>query len=87
MARPMPAAVAVAGLATWGSPAGSLVTLWLDASGKLTGPPLQPGQVIDLTITVAILVPAVLALSLLTAWWPRDQACSAWATRTIKRIT
>jgi hypothetical protein len=56
-------------LATWGSPAGSLVTVWLDASGKLTGPPLRPGQIIDRTITVAILAPAVLALSLLAAWW------------------
>jgi hypothetical protein len=88
------------------------VTVWLDASGKLTGPPLQPGQVTDRTITVAVLVPAVLALSPLTAWcgvtvltsakgftlyWfaleqqrdvgHADQACSAWATRTIKRIT
>ena len=56
-------------LATRGSPAGSLVTVWLDASGKLTGPPLRPGQITDRTITVAVFVPAVLALSLLTAWW------------------
>ena len=56
-------------LAAWGSPAGSLVTVWLDASGKLTGPPLKPGQITDRTITVAVLVPAVLALGLLTAWW------------------
>ena len=53
--------------ATVGSPAGSAVTVWLDASGKLTGPPLQPGQVTDRTIAVAVLVPGVLALSLLTA--------------------
>ena len=56
-------------LATWGSPAGSLVTVWLDSSGKLTGPPLQPGQITDRTITVVVFVPAVLALLLLTAWW------------------
>jgi hypothetical protein len=52
-----------------GSPAGSVVTVWLDAPGKLTGPPLQPGQITDQTIAVAALVPAVLALSLLTALW------------------
>ena len=54
-------------LATSGSPAGSTVTVWLDASGKLTRPPLQPGQVTDRTIAVAALAPAVLALSLVTA--------------------
>jgi len=55
-------------LAARGSPAGSLVTVWLDAYGKLTGPPLQRGQITDRTITVAVLVPAVLALALLTTW-------------------
>jgi hypothetical protein len=54
-------------LATSGLPAGSAVTVWLDASGKLTGPPLQPGQITDRTIAVAALAPAVLALSLLAA--------------------
>jgi hypothetical protein len=54
-------------LATSGSPAGSAVTVWLDASGELTRPPLQPGQVTDRAITVAAVAPAVLALSLLTA--------------------
>ena len=54
-------------LATLGSPAGSAVTVWLDASGKLTGPPLQPGQITDRIILAAALAPAVLALSLLTA--------------------
>jgi len=54
-------------LATSGSPAGSAVTVWLDASGKLTGPPLQPGQITDRIILVASVAPAVLALSLLTA--------------------
>jgi hypothetical protein len=54
-------------LATSGSPAGSTVTVWLDASGKLTGPPLQPAQITDRIIVVAVLAPAVLALSLLTA--------------------
>jgi hypothetical protein len=54
-------------LATSGSPAGSAVTVWLDASGKLTRPPLQPGQVTDRAITVAAVAPAVLTLSLMTA--------------------
>jgi hypothetical protein len=54
-------------LATSGSPAGSAVTVWLDASGKLTRPPLQPGQITGRTIVVAALAPTVLALSLLTA--------------------
>ena len=54
-------------LATSGSSAGSAVTVWLDASGKLTRPPLQPGQVTDRAITVAAVAPAVLTLSLLTA--------------------
>ena len=54
-------------LAASGSPAGSAVTVWPDASGKLTRPPLQPRQVIDQTITVAAVAPAVLALSLLIA--------------------
>lgn len=54
-------------LATSGSPAGSTVTVWLDASGKLTGPPLQPAQITDRVIVVAALAPAVLTLSLLTA--------------------
>ena len=54
-------------LATLGSPAGSAVTVWLDASGKLTRPPLQPSQITDRIIMVAALAPAVLALSLLTA--------------------
>ena len=54
-------------LATFGSPAGRTVTVWLDASGKLTRPPLQPGQITDRIIVVATLAPTVLALSLLTA--------------------
>ena len=54
-------------LATLGSPAGSAVTVWLDASGKLTRPPLQPAQITDRIILAAALAPTVLALSLLTA--------------------
>jgi hypothetical protein len=57
-------------LATLGSPAGSVAAVWLDASGKLTRPPLQRGQITAWTIAAAALAPAVLALSLLTTPWP-----------------
>ncbi len=56
-------------LATLGLPAGSLVTIWLDASGRLTVPPLQPGQITDRTVAVAALAPAILAIALLAALW------------------
>lgn len=56
-------------LAAAGLPAGSVVTVWLDASGKLTAPPLQPAQITDRTVAAVAAVPAVLALSLLTALW------------------
>jgi hypothetical protein len=56
-------------LATLGLPAGSLVTIWLDASGRLTVPPLQPGQIADRTVAVAALAPAILAIALLAALW------------------
>lgn len=46
-------------LATLGSPAGSVVAVWLDASGKLTRPPLQRGQITAWTIAAAALAPAV----------------------------
>jgi hypothetical protein len=53
-------------LAASGSPAGSAVTVWLDAAGNLTRPPLQPDQVTDRAITVAAVASAVLTLALLT---------------------
>jgi hypothetical protein len=56
-------------LARAGLPAGSLVTVWLDASGKLTPPPLQPGQIAGRTFTAAAAAAVVLALSLLAALW------------------
>ena len=52
--------------ATLGSPAGSAVTVWLDASGKLTRPPLQPSQGHG-SDHRGHRTRAVLALSLLTA--------------------
>lgn len=67
MAGPWPRPRTGEVLATLGSPAGSAVTVWLDVSGKLTRPPLQPGQITDRIILVAALAPTVLALSLLSA--------------------
>jgi hypothetical protein len=32
-------------LAQWGTPAGTKVTVWVGADGRLAGPPLQPSQV------------------------------------------
>ena len=76
-------------LASLGSPAGSMVTVWLDASGKLTGAPLQPGQIADRAIAAAVVAPTVLALSLLTTLWLAQRLTdrrrlaawdSAWST-------
>jgi hypothetical protein len=76
-------------LAALGSPAGSMVTVWLDASGKLTGPPLQPAQITDRAIAAAVMVPTVLTLSLLTTLWLAQRLAdrrrlaawdSAWST-------
>jgi len=46
-----------------------MVTVWLDASGKLTGPPLPPAQTTDRAIAAAVVAPTVLALSPLTTLW------------------
>ena len=54
-------------LASAGLRAGSLVTVWLNAAGKVTAPPLQPAQITDRTVAVAAAAPVVLALSLLIA--------------------
>ena len=76
-------------LAALGSPAGSMVTVWLDASGKLTGPPLQPAQITDRAIAAAVVAPTVLTLSLLTTLWLAQRVAdrrrlaawdSAWST-------
>lgn len=47
--------------------AGTSVTVWVNASGRLTGPPLQPSQVADRQMLAAILAPLVLGLILLAA--------------------
>jgi hypothetical protein len=52
-----------------GSKAGRRVTVWTDASGRLTPPPLRRFQVIDQVIFAAVLAPAVLAAVLLGAGW------------------
>jgi hypothetical protein len=53
-------------VASPGTRAGTVVTLWLDSAGKPTGAPLQPGQVTARTIAAGVLAPAILALALLT---------------------
>jgi hypothetical protein len=54
-------------LASAGLRAGSLVTVWLDAAGKVTAPPLQPAQVTDRTVAVAAAAPFGLAVALVVA--------------------
>ena len=43
-----------------GSPAGTTVTVWVDADGRLTGPPLQPSQVQGQGVRASVL--AVMAV-------------------------
>jgi hypothetical protein len=43
------------------------VMVWVNASGQLTGPPLQPSQVADRQMLAAVLAPFVLGLILLAA--------------------
>ena len=45
--------------------AGTTVTVWVNASGQLTGSPLQSSQVADRQLLAAILAPLVLGLILL----------------------
>jgi hypothetical protein len=47
-------------LAFLGSPAGTKVTVWVDADGRLTGPPLQPSQVQGQGVLASVL--AVMAV-------------------------
>jgi hypothetical protein len=56
-------------LAAWGSPAGTVVTVWVNASGKLTPPPLQPAQISDRTWAVGALASGAVGLCLLAALW------------------
>lgn len=54
-------------LARPGQRAGSTVMVWVDAAGRLTGPPLQASQVHSQAVLAAILAPVVLGLALLCA--------------------
>lgn len=51
-----------------GTRAGSVVAAWTDASGRLTGPPLQPAQVADRAALAAMLAPLIPAILLCTVW-------------------
>lgn len=51
-----------------GTRAGSAVSTWTDASGQLTGPPLQAAQVADRTTLAAMLAPMAAAAVFLAAW-------------------
>lgn len=51
-----------------GARSGTTVSSWVDASGKLTGPPLQASQVADRSALALMTAPLVPALLLLAAW-------------------
>jgi hypothetical protein len=50
-----------------GTTAGRTVSVWVDAAGRLTGPPLQPRQVRGQAVMAAVLAPVVLGEVLLCA--------------------
>jgi hypothetical protein len=52
-------------LAPEGSSAGTVVTVWLDASGHVTSPPPEPGQAANEPTLAALMALAVVALVLL----------------------
>jgi hypothetical protein len=69
--------------ARWGSPvgprtgkvaarpgerAGSIVIVWIDRSGRLTGPPVPAVSLANQVLMAAVSLPAALALVLLGAW-------------------
>jgi hypothetical protein len=75
-------------LAPRGSPAGSVVTVWVDASGRVAAPPPEPGQprnetllaVIMTLVAVAVALLVVLRLSQLFLNWRRLAAWeAAWS--------
>ena len=47
-----------------GAPAGTVVTIWLDASGRVTGPP-RPGEFADEAVASAVITLIAVALALL----------------------
>jgi hypothetical protein len=52
-----------------GTSAGGTVMVWVDAAGRLTGPPLQPRQIWVRTILAAALAPVVLGFILVCVGW------------------
>jgi hypothetical protein len=54
-------------LDTAGTPAGSTVRIWIDGSGRQTGPPLSQHALETRVITAAAFAPVALAITLLTA--------------------
>ncbi len=50
---------------SWGAKAGSTVMVWVDASGRLTGPPLRLSQARGQAVLAAVVAPIVLGLLLL----------------------
>lgn len=51
-----------------GLKAGSIVIVWIDRSGTLTGPPVKALGLTDQVLVAAVGVPAALSLLLLAAW-------------------
>jgi hypothetical protein len=51
-----------------GAQAGSTVVVWVDASGRLTGPPLAHSQIRNRVIFTAAIAPAAMAVFLFGAW-------------------
>jgi len=52
-------------LAPDGSPKGSTVTIWTDATGDLTSPPMQPSQVSDRSALAAVVAVVAVAAACL----------------------
>jgi hypothetical protein len=53
---------------------GRVVTVWVDASGRLAHPPLTHADVVDHVIGAAIITPAALTLMLCMAGWAASRA-------------
>jgi hypothetical protein len=88
--HPLPAGGPARLLVRWATPAGPsrtgetgyggaaapgrVVTVWVDASGRLAHPPLTHADVVDHVIGAAIATPAALALVLWVAGWAVSRA-------------
>jgi hypothetical protein len=64
-----------------GARADSALTVWVDASGRLTGPPLWRDQMASQDVLAAALAPAVLGLLLLSARKMADRVLDRRRTR------